>query len=127
MENKTRKALIGILIFILITPNFLLFKVTMKSSAYYSPIPLQNNIYHENGIFISDTTPIQNPPEQKISLKIQSLLKTDDLTQIVSCFVLLKEQPSHLIADQVWESPLGSDRAMSRKMIFQETKKKILV
>ena len=79
-------------------------------------------MHHENGIIFSDTTPMQNAPGKKISQKIQSLLKTDDLTQIISCFVLLKEQPSHLTTSSAPHQAgwfMGSSHLIARLRVQQ--------
>ncbi|NVM27387.1 MAG: S8 family serine peptidase [Candidatus Helarchaeota archaeon] len=123
MKNFRFKASIGLLIIIILAPSFLFFEVPIKARPQYSPIYLQDNVFIENSINMPEKSSPTDLIKQKLSLKFQELLKTQNLTQRVSCFVLLNEQPTERIARQVESSLIQYDRVTLHRTIYQETKK----
>lgn len=126
MKNFRFKASIGLLIIIILAPSFLFFEVPIKARPQYSPIYLQDNVFIENSINMPEKSSPTDLIKQKLSLKFQELLKTQNLTQRVSCFVLLNEQPTERIARQVESSLIQYDRVTLHRTIYQETKKATL-
>ncbi len=126
MKKFTSKVTTCFLIVIFIASSFLFFEILIVPQVSYSPIPLQNNAYIEDIIMIPEKTSNSDLIQQKISKRFQDLLKTQDSTQHVSCFILLNDQPTGRIARQMRESMAYSDKVALRKAIYQETKNMVL-
>ncbi len=126
MEKLKQKVLLGLCILLFLTPSFLFLEVHMKSSSHYSPIPLNNHIMTDESIFIPDSTPTLNLIQEKVSLKFQNLLKTQDLAESITCFIVLRDQPTKTIAEQTRVGLITDDKVELRRTIYAETQKRIL-
>ncbi|HUX98318.1 MAG TPA: S8 family serine peptidase [Candidatus Deferrimicrobium sp.] len=125
MEKMKNRALIGLLIIMVLMPSFLYLEISTDSSIISPLIPSYYNFNNSISGVAIQTAPKMESSDQKISLKFQELLKTQDLNQKVRCIVLLKEQPTCSISNLIKDSFQSQNRVLLQQTIYQETKKQI--
>jgi subtilisin family serine protease len=126
MEETRRKIQIIFLLFIIIAPSFLFFEIRTKPPAISSSLSSQNYNTIQDTHLIADNPITTKQPYQKISPKFQTLLRDSNADQLVTCLVLLNEQPSDKIAQQLRAASDSSNMVQLRKSLYYETQKAIL-
>jgi subtilisin family serine protease len=123
---KTRRTIgILVLITILFTPFIFFFEVSINPSSVYLPTSLGNINFYGTSEETPDTLPSLQNSGSKLSLKFQDLLKTGDLSQSVTCIVILNDQPSSVIAKRLRGTLEIPNRFKLRKAIFSDTQNAI--
>lgn len=126
MDETRQKIRIILLLFIIIAPSFLFFEIDTQSPEISPLMSSQNYNTIQDTRLISANPVITKQSYQKISPKFQALLKESNTDQVISCLVLLNEQPSNKIAQQLRAASGSSNMAQLRKSLYYETQKAIL-
>ncbi len=122
MEKICRKLGFLLLIFSIFASMFLFFKIPLNALSSYSPIPLKNYNALDDYNSIQEISLSHDLISQKISLKFQNLLKTQDLAQEVTCIVVLQEQFSQITAQELKKTEDIQNRIQFQKLIYAQTK-----
>ncbi|MHA1267678.1 MAG: S8 family serine peptidase [Candidatus Helarchaeota archaeon] len=125
MVKLRQKFKFWIFIIMLFTPTFLFYDTTGGSTYLSTPLPLLNYQNIAGTIQIVEDSSIQNAFQQKVSLRIQELIKTQNESELVKCIVLLQDQPTSTIANQLKSSSTITNLVDLRKQIFRETRAQI--
>ena len=126
MDETCRKIVIVFLLCIILAPSLLFFEIRTNSPTISSSLSVQNDNQIQDTRLIAENPVMPNPPFQKISPIFQNLLKEANAEQRISCIVLLNEQPSNKIAQQLRATSDSSNMVQWRKSLYYETQKAIL-
>ena len=126
MDETCRKIVIVFLLCIILAPSLLFFEIRTNSPTISSSLSVQNDNQIQDTRLIAENPVMPNPPFQKISPIFQNLLKEANANQRISCIVLLNEQPSNKIAQQLRATSDSSNMVQWRKSLYYETQKAIL-
>jgi serine protease AprX len=126
MDEKKRKIVIIFLLGIIIAPSFLFFEIPV-STPKISSLNLSQNYSNSPKLgSISENPSLHEQINQKVSQQFQKLLDQSNDNQLISCIVLLAEQPSNTLAQQMKTMSGSSNRFILRKSLYYETKKMVL-
>ncbi|TFG06001.1 MAG: hypothetical protein EU536_00225 [Promethearchaeota archaeon] len=125
MNGFKKKATLGLLFFIFCTPTVLFSEVESPPVNSYNPFLFQNDNLYLNTLQFPEPLSTAELLKQKLSLTFQSLLQTTNSNEIITCFVVLQDQPTEAIAIKLKATNLVSDRVALRKAIFAETRTQV--